>query len=208
MKIDRARIVDEALTLLNEVGLDALSTRALAHRLDIRQPALYWHFTSKRALIEAMNEEILRRGHRHSWPVDPKAWRQFLRDDARSFRRALLAYRDGGRVHAGTEAAPQDLADIEQHIAVLTGAGMSAERAMELLVAIGRYTVGCVIEEQSEPPPERGMLDEAARDFPLVDAAVRHYREQGAEVFFERGLEMMIEGAERLLGEPSGARKS
>lgn len=197
MKIDRARIIEEALKLLNEVGLDAMSTRALAERLDIKQPALYWHFKSKRALIEAMNDEILRRGHQHQWPVDPANWRDFVRDDARSFRRALLAYRDGGRVHAGTEADPNDLANIERHIAVLTGAGMSIEHAMELLVAVGRYTVGCVIEEQAEPPADQAVLDQAAADFPLSGAAMRHYRKEGAEAFFDRGLEMMIEGAAR-----------
>jgi TetR/AcrR family tetracycline transcriptional repressor len=195
MKIDRDRIVDEALKLLNEVGLDALSTRALAQRLAIRQPALYWHFKSKRALIEAMNKEILRRGHQHQWPVDPKNWREFVAGDARSFRRALLAYRDGGRVHAGTEADPQGLADIERHVAVLTGAGMSVAHAMELLVAVGRYTVGCVIEEQSEPPPEQAALDRAAEGFPLTGAAIRHYRTMGAEAFFEKGLQMIIRGA-------------
>lgn len=200
MKIDRERIVDEALKLLNEVGLDALSTRALAERLDIKQPALYWHFRSKRALIEAMNKEILRRGHPHTWPVDPANWRQFVTEDARSFRRALLAFRDGGRVHAGTEADPKELADIERHIAVLAGAGMRVEQAMELLVAIGRYTVGCVIEEQSEPPPEQEALDRAAEGFPLTRAAIRHYRTMGAEGFFERGLEMMIRGADVLGG--------
>ena len=65
MKLDKAQIVDEALGLLNEVGIDALSTRLLAQRLKVQQPALYWHFRNKRALLDAMNEEILRRGHRH-----------------------------------------------------------------------------------------------------------------------------------------------
>jgi TetR/AcrR family tetracycline transcriptional repressor len=195
MKIDRERIIDEALKLLNEVGLDGLSTRALAERLGIKQPALYWHFKSKRVLIEAMNDEILRRGHMHQWPVASENWREFLLDDARNFRKALLAYRDGGRVHAGTEANPRELGNTERHIAVLTGAGISVELAMELLVAIGRYTVGCVIEEQSEPPADRNALDEAAGEYPLTKAALRHYRELGAEAFFERGLEMMIEGA-------------
>ena len=75
MKVDRAQIVDEALKLLNEVGIDALSTRLLADRLNVRQPALYWHFKSKRALIEAMAEEIMARGHTHDWPVVPDNWR-------------------------------------------------------------------------------------------------------------------------------------
>lgn len=199
MKIDRARIVDEALQLLNAVGLDALTTRALADRLGIRQPALYWHFRSKRALIEAMNAEILARGHSHRWPAAGEAWDDFLLDNAQSFRRALLAYRDGGRVHAGTEASSGDLANVEAHLRLLVGAGMSAEAAIELLVAIGRYSVGCVIEEQSEPPPDAEALDAAADDYPLTRAALAHYRTLGAEAFFEMGLRMILDGAKARL---------
>lgn len=195
MKVDRPRIVDEALKLLNEVGLDALSTRLLADRLGVKQPALYWHFKSKRALVEAMAEEIMSRGHTHNWPASPGAWQEFMQDNARDFRRTLLRYRDGGRVHAGTEANPRDLANVEAHIAILVEAGMEVEFAMELLVAIDRYTVGCVIEEQAEPPPEQEKLDAAAAEYPLTGRALSHYRHGGPEAFFEAGLTMMIEGA-------------
>ncbi|RUM23479.1 TetR family transcriptional regulator [Rhizobium vallis] len=195
MKVDRARIVDEALKLLNEVGIDALSTRLLAERLDVRQPALYWHFKSKRALIEAMNAEILIRGHKDRWPQAGDDWQDFLIKNARSFRRALLAYRDGGRVHAGTEGDPQDVANVESHLQLLVDAGMTAERAIELLVSLGRYTLGCVIEEQTEPPPERAALDRAVEAFPLARQALAHYRNNGQEAFFETGLRTIVEGA-------------
>ncbi|HEY8310696.1 MAG TPA: TetR family transcriptional regulator, partial [Gemmatimonadaceae bacterium] len=36
-------IVRSALDLLNEVGLDAFTTRRLAERLGVKQPAIYWH---------------------------------------------------------------------------------------------------------------------------------------------------------------------
>ena len=72
---------------------------------------------------------------------------------------------------------------------------------MELLVALARYTVGCVIEEQTEPPPEQEKLDAAAADFPLTHRAIVHYRKSGHEAFFEAGLQMMIYGAERRLAE-------
>ncbi|MGO4350893.1 TetR/AcrR family transcriptional regulator C-terminal domain-containing protein [Rhizobium sp. RAF36] len=195
MKIDRQRIVDEALLLLNEAGLDALSTRALAERLGIRQPALYWHFKGKRALIDAMNAEILRRGHTHAAPKPGDVWSAYLLANCRSFRNALLAYRDGGRVHAGTEADPQDLAKVETQIGLLVDAGMTPETAMELLVALGRYTLGCVIEEQAEPQPNTKQLDEAAVKYPLTSRAVLHYRDSGAGMFFEAGVTLMIEAA-------------
>lgn len=195
MKVDCTRIVDEALKLLNEVGIDALSTRLLAERLEVRQPALYWHFKSKRALIEAMNAEILTRGHTRRWPEPGEDWQDFLIGNSRSFRRALLAFRDGGRVHAGTEGDPRDVANVESHLRLLVDAGMSTERAIELLVSLGRYALGCVIEEQTEPPPERDALDKAAEAFPLVREALAHYRNNSQEAFFETGLRTIVEGA-------------
>ena len=42
-KLSRETVVTEALDLLDEVGLDAVSTRQLATRLGVEQPSLYWH---------------------------------------------------------------------------------------------------------------------------------------------------------------------
>ncbi|WP_284278612.1 TetR/AcrR family transcriptional regulator C-terminal domain-containing protein [Mesorhizobium huakuii] len=199
MKLDQPLIVDEALKLLNEVGIDALSTRLLAQRLKVQQPALYWHFRNKRALLDAMNEEILRRGHRHRTPRPGEAWQDFVRKNARSFRGALIAYRDGARVHAGTEADPEELGHFERLLEFLSGEGLSAIAAMELLMTIGRYTVGCVMEEQAEYPtgPGRGeALDAAAQDYPLLRQALVHYRAGGHEALFESGLALLIAGAE------------
>lgn len=209
MKVDRQRIVEAALDLLNGVGVDALSTRLLADRLGVKQPALYWHFKNRRALLDAMNVEILARGHTRSRPLPGEDWRAFLRENARSFRRALLAYRDGARVHAGTEADPQDLDDVEAQVAFLVAAGSPVTRTMDILVAVSRYVVGCVLEEQAEPvdgsvedslAPE---LDTAAAAYPLLSQAIAHYRSSGYEALFESGLDLLVAGAEARL---QGAR--
>ncbi|WP_137929852.1 TetR/AcrR family transcriptional regulator C-terminal domain-containing protein [Mesorhizobium comanense] len=205
MKLDKPRIVDEALVLLNEVGIDALSTRLLAQRLKVQQPALYWHFKNKRALLDAMNEEMLRRGHRHRTPGPGETWQDFVRRNARSFRGALTAYRDGARVHAGTEADPGDLEHFEGLLEFLQGEGLPAVPAMELLMTIGRYTVGCVMEEQAEYSPGSGRgeaLDAAARTYPLLSRALVHYRAGGHEALFESGLALMIAGAEARVSGP------
>jgi len=198
MKVDRRRIVETALDLLNEKGVDGLTTRLIATRLGVQQPALYWHFKNKRALLDAMNVEILARGHTHRTPQAGEDWRVFLRENARSFRRALIAYRDGARVHAGTEADPQDLAQVETQLAFVVAAGFSPVRAMELLIAISHYTVGCVLEEQADAPegPGRGgRLDEAARAYPLLSQALTHYRTTDQARLFEAGLDLLLDGA-------------
>ncbi|MGV1758875.1 tetracycline resistance transcriptional repressor TetR [Rhizobium sp. A22-96] len=198
MKIDRDQIVDTALTVLNEVGVDGLSTRLIAQRLGVQQPALYWHFKGKQALLAAMNLEMLKRHHKRRTPLASETWQDFLRANARSFRSALLAWRDGARVHAGTEAESTDLDPIEAQLECLVAAGFTPGQALELQIAIGRYVVGCVLEEQANTadPPGEAALDAAAQTRPNLAKAIAHYRASGHEALFEAGLDLLIRGAE------------
>ncbi|SDV48767.1 TetR/AcrR family transcriptional regulator C-terminal domain-containing protein [Chitinasiproducens palmae] len=203
MKLDRERIVDAALALLDDVGLDALSTRALAQRLAVKQPALYWHFKSRRALLDAMNDRILADAYADRVPAAGEPWDAFLFKVARNFRRALCSRRDGARVHAGTEANLDDLAPSERQMACLTGAGFTPAQALDILVAISRYTVGCVLEEQAEAErPEDDTLDRAVAAFPLLASGLAHYRAQGHEATFEAGLALLVDGARARLAAP------
>jgi TetR/AcrR family transcriptional regulator, tetracycline repressor protein len=199
MKVDRRRILETALEVLNEVGVDALSTRAIAQRLGVQQPALYWHFKSKRDLLDAINGEILARASDARTPRPGETWQDFLRRNARSFRAALLTYRDGARVHAGTEAAPDDLDHVEAQILYLTAAGFSPGQALQLFVALSRFVVGCVLEEQASPitgSARQSRLDDAAGAYPTLAEAIADYRRSGHEGLFERGLDLIIRGAE------------
>lgn len=69
-KLRKDAIIRTALDLLNEVGVDNLTTRKLAERLGVQQPALYWHFKNKRALLDALSEAMLVEDHTHSAPKE------------------------------------------------------------------------------------------------------------------------------------------
>ena len=196
MKLDKNTIVAAALELLDAVGIDGLSTRALAQTLGVQQPALYWHFRNKRALLEAMNSEILRRHHTYREPRPGQDWRDFLRENALSFRRALLSHRDGARVHAGTEAEPEDLEQLQRMMVFMKDLGFAPSDVMSVSIAIGRYIVGCVLEEQSEPPPAENVaaLDETVKAYPELAEGLRLYRDSPAEVHFLAGLDLVIAG--------------
>ncbi|WP_412064298.1 TetR/AcrR family transcriptional regulator C-terminal domain-containing protein [Rhizobium sp. SYY.PMSO] len=198
MKIDRAQIVDAALTILNEVGTDGLSTRLIAQRLGVQQPALYWHFKGKQALLAAMNAEMLKRNHTRNTPLPGESWQDFLRANARSFRSALLTWRDGARVHAGTDVDPSHLDAIEAQLEYLLAAGFHPGKALEIQISISRYVVGCVLEEQADiaDPSERAALDAAAEGHPNLARALTFYRAGGHEALFEAGLDLLIAGAE------------
>src|SRR4051812_8864236 len=59
MALQRETVVREALALLDEVGLEGLTMRRLAARLGVQNPALYWHFKNKQALLNLMAATLL-----------------------------------------------------------------------------------------------------------------------------------------------------
>lgn len=60
--INQDTIINEALALLNEEGLEGVSLRKLAQRLGIQAPSLYHHFDSKSALLAGIIERIFDEG--------------------------------------------------------------------------------------------------------------------------------------------------
>jgi len=56
--ITRDAIVDAALAVLDDVGMDGLTVRAVAERLDVKAPALYWHVRDKKALLDEMGTRV------------------------------------------------------------------------------------------------------------------------------------------------------
>ncbi len=69
-RLDKSKVINSALELLNEVGIEGLTTRKLAQKLGVEQPTLYWHVKNKRALLDALAIEMLDRHHTHFCPLE------------------------------------------------------------------------------------------------------------------------------------------
>jgi AcrR family transcriptional regulator len=200
--LDRERVAGTALRLLNEVGLDGLTLRAIAKELDVKAPALYWHFKDKQALLDEMATEMYRRMVAGT-ALDPSdTWQERLLKANRGLRAALLGYRDGARVFSGsrftgTEHAPA----MEANLRLLTDAGFTLAQAVDAGRTAHAYTIGFVTEEQGMRPlpgelREGVDVGERARrlaGFPLAAAAgellFADYDRQ-----FEEGLSVVIAG--------------
>lgn len=204
MAIGRERIVDEALSLLNEVGIDKLSTRKLAERLGVQQPALYWHFRNKSELLDAINSEMLLRYHTDRLPQPGQDWVDFTLANARSVRKTLLSVRDGARLTAGTRPSVAEFADAEKVLKLYVDTGFTAEEAFGIAICVTRYVVGYVLEEQGER--ERNLLDQKTLSagfmaelapFPLLTQALNTFATVGTvntEAVFEEGLHYLVDG--------------
>ena len=58
-KLSESQILEEAARLVDEAGIDALSTRVLALRLGARAPSLYRYFPDMEALVRAVSAKFL-----------------------------------------------------------------------------------------------------------------------------------------------------
>lgn len=194
-RLTRDTVLRAALELLDEVGIDGLSTRRLAERLGVQSPTLYWHFKNKAELLDAMAEAIMLERHDASLPRPGEAWDAWLADNARSFRRALLAYRDGARLHAGTRPRALHFGSIERKVALLGDAGFAPDEAVDVMYALGRFVVGWVLEEQAEPDGEADAPLPDAAEYPLLAKGWTALRERGGDEAFERGVALIVDGA-------------
>lgn len=210
MAIGRDRIVDEALLLLDEVGIDKLSTRKLAERLGVQQPALYWHFRNKSELLDAINSEMLLRYHSDRLPKPGQDWVTFTLANARSIRKTLLSVRDGARLTAGTRPSVAEFADAEKVLQLYVDTGFSAEEAFGIAICVTRYVVGYVLEEQGER--ERDQMEQKnapntdfaaeVAPFPLLAKALETFHRVGTvntEAVFESGLSYLLAGMQEAL---------
>lgn len=70
--LSREAVIQAALGMLDAVGVDGLSMRALADRLGVKAASLYWHLRDKDQLLELIAESVL---DRVAVPVTPRGWR-------------------------------------------------------------------------------------------------------------------------------------
>jgi TetR/AcrR family tetracycline transcriptional repressor len=185
MALTPERIVSEAVALLDEGGLDGVTFRRLAQRLGVQAPTLYWHVRNKAALVTAIAEAILA-------PVDltPPApeerWQDWLGDLAGGLRRALLAHPDGARVLSAAQLSLRMAELSETAIRTLVEHGLTLHDARLTVLAVTRFTVGHVLEEQAGAPSEADLVDfdlaaYTAR-FPTIVTAVSEYFAPGRTV--------------------------
>ncbi|WP_326721050.1 MULTISPECIES: TetR/AcrR family transcriptional regulator C-terminal domain-containing protein [unclassified Streptomyces] len=207
-KLDKKLVVDTALRLLNEVGLDGLTLRAIAKELNVQAPALYWHFKNKQALLDEMATEMYRRMVTDARLPPGISWQERLLLGQRGLRRSLLGYRDGAKVFSGSRfTGTEHAVEMELNLRALLDAGFTLPQAARASATVYLFTIGFITEEQGvQPlPGERregyDIEERAARmaAYPLA-AAVGAEVFQGYDEGFEEGLRLVIAGIEARYG--------
>jgi TetR/AcrR family tetracycline transcriptional repressor len=208
MALHREDVIEAALDLLDEVGLDRLTTRALTTRLGVAPGALYWHVRSKAELLSAIADRIMREAYGSSDIAPATAertadWAEQTATFAHRTRRAMLARRDGARVVAGhlpLTAAALDAS--EQGLALLRGIGLPLAQAAYFGHTVASYVTGFVLQEQAAPNPSAELPDIEPERYPNI-AAWTAEKPTEKDQAFAAGLSLIIQGLRAELAEPT-----
>jgi TetR/AcrR family transcriptional regulator, tetracycline repressor protein len=211
MPLTRDDVVDAAVDLLSEVGLEGLSLRRLARELGVSAPTLYWHVADKRTLLDHVADRLLV----DQWQVTPLApgedWAEWLRERATRQYRALVAHRDAARVLAGNRPTEAAMPAAEQVLGTLVGAGFTPAEAFAGVQALGNLVIGSALEYQAERERDLTTGDGAAHDparYPqhaALTAVLADRPGHGADhdELFRHGLDLMITGMRARLPAPA-----
>jgi AcrR family transcriptional regulator len=216
--LSRERVLRTAIELADERGLGELTMRKLADALGVEAMSLYNHVAKKDDLLDGMIDIVFSE-------IDPPAtdgdWKAELRKRALSTRAALRRHPWAvGEMEGRADHGPSNLRIHDAVLGCLRGAGFSLEMTVHAYSVQDAYIYGFALQEtdmSSETPEDfaaeaqRQMVDyqAALADHPHLVAVVGGYvakvgYDYDAEFLF--GLDLILDGLERLLVEGDGSR--
>lgn len=195
--LNRERIEEEALALIEREGMEAFSTRRLGEALGCEAMSLYHHFPSKAHVLDALVDRVL-----SGIPIPPRDlgpherlrklahhWRAMARRHARFYPWLALH-----RWNSGT-----GVAFLGEILSCFLDAGLPDEQAARGFRVLGYYMLGATLDETSgyaQGPSSLSPMTEEdlARRHPAVARAGRYFAPDQFDQTFELGLALVLQG--------------
>ncbi|MFF1544328.1 TetR/AcrR family transcriptional regulator [Streptomyces sp. NPDC058291] len=215
--LDRERIVAAAVALADEGGLDAVSLRKVAARLNAGPMRLYGYISTKEELFDLMVDEVQAEILPEERPGD---WREALGVLACRTRQAVLRHEWLGDLLGGRPTlGPNGLAVTEAKLAALDGLA-DVDTVMRAVETVSAYVAGAVRREIANLRAERAtglskrdwqrasgphvtrML--ATGRFPALSKAVHDATDVDAEASFATGLDWVLDAVAAKLAQAGG----
>jgi TetR/AcrR family tetracycline transcriptional repressor len=197
--LDRERIVDAALRVVDGDGVEALSIRRLAAELGTSPMAVYWHVRDKAELLDLVGEAVL---ETIELPPPEGDWREQLRAMHRAMLTAVLRHPNTADLMIGrARYGRAGIAMFERLLSILLGAGLSPAAAFDAYQSLYLFLLGYIatasrtaafVDVQRQGVGYLRSLDPAA--CPAIAAVAPVIGERAPAEAFEIGLDVVIEG--------------
>lgn len=163
-------IVEAAIELADQNGIDALSMRSLATRLDVKAMSLYNHIKNKQQLIDEMIESIIAKFFVSYKDMD---WKEAMEERAVSMHQTLMAHQWAAEVILPSlQTGPHTLTFIDKTLGCLETAGIPLALADWAMNLMDSYIYGFTIQELTFPIDQSEYRQSAATYLPFIDKTV------------------------------------
>ncbi|MEW9701773.1 TetR/AcrR family transcriptional regulator C-terminal domain-containing protein [Paenibacillus sp. SI8] len=201
MQINRELVVQSALTIMGETGVEGITMRKLAASLNVQPGALYWHFKNKQALLAELANIIM--AEVLAERTKTANWQDEVRQAAVRLRLVLLKYPDSVRLITISPylLVPNTLKFGKQLLSAFAASGLPDEHMRHCADTLLSYVTGFVLQEQTAKQfvtPEKVAQSEES-DPDLVREFIEADADEQEDVVFDRGIAIIIKGVESLL---------
>jgi AcrR family transcriptional regulator len=215
-RLNRQRVLEAALAIVDAEGLAALTMRRLGGELGVEAMSLYRHVPSKEALLDGIVELIVLE---IDVPADDGGdWAEAWRGVGRSYRRAALAHPNAfPLVTMRPLRTPEALRRIDAAYDLLRRAGLDEQTAIVAFRTLASYTRGFALEEVTgralgaHADSAENRLDPReppADEFPRISELAPRLVAADHGAVFERGLDLILTGLQAELERLAPTRPS
>lgn len=209
--LTRERILVIAVEIADKDGVGAVTMRAVATRLGVEAMSLYNHVANKEDILDGMVDLVI---EQIDVPAESDDWRTAMHRRAMSARGVFGRHRWAPMLLDSRQSSgPARLHYFDSVLGALMRAGFSLDSASRAFSLLDSYVYGFGIQQfnfsaEGDAPPE--AMAEAilafipAEEYPYLHRMASHAMQVGydPEADFAFGLEMILDGLQRVLEEP------
>ncbi len=211
-RLTAERVLDGAVALADEIGIDAFTIRKLADALDVKPMTIYHHLPNKEAIVDGMVDRVFAE---IDLPPTDLGWKAAIAHRTTSARAALARHPWATPLmDSRTSPGPATLTHHDAVLGCFRAAGFSWEMTGHAYALVDAFLYGFALQEANLPATGGQEMAELAGelieplptdDFPYLAGFVSQHvlapgYDFGAE--FDFGLRLILDGLEAALDSP------
>jgi AcrR family transcriptional regulator len=210
--LNRERVLRTAIDMVDANGIEALSMRKLGQAVGVEAMSLYNHVGGKDDLLDGIVDLV---AGQFELPREELGWKAAIRGCAVAAHEVLLRHPwSAALAESRMQSGPRRMVYLEAVVGTFRRGGFSVRAAYHANLTLDSYVYGFTLQEVSWPVASEAVPTSAADFVARTDVdAFPHLVEIAALVAetgfdrrgeFELGLDLILDGLERLRDEAGG----
>jgi len=192
--IDRQRVVEAALEIIDRDGLEAASIRRIGAELGVDGTSLYHHFADKEAILHGVRLLVLQESHVGEPPAASESWQQYLTRTTTGYRTSLLRHPNAAPLLAPTLLLrPFSLVFRDRVASKLAGEGVPARLVFPIIDSAETLAYASALLNPAQKSARERMTILPDDGVPALERAVAA-SPRSPSVVFDLQLQALVEG--------------